>query len=716
VAVRRLAWILGSFLVTVSGLLLAPSVGLTPTTLTLLVIQGFGAAAIGAFTNIPITWVGGLGIGVASSLITEHVNSVSVLGGLPSSLPFVVLFLVILFLPRRRLVNLTTVARVRSLNPTWTFPPVFQLLGGTVVLIGLILVPSFAGFRLGGWSTSLTYVILLLSLGLLVRNSGQVSLCQITFAAIGAVAFGKLTGDLGIPWVPALILSGLVAVPIGALLAIPAVRLAGLYLALATFGFGLLVQDMFYQTNVMFGTTNAGLLLPTPSVGSWLSADKTTYYAILVVTLLTIALVVALTRGRLGRLLRAMSDSAAGLASQGVSVTSVRVLVFCIAAFIAAISGALLGVVDNQVTGLTFDPNTSLLILALIVITVGGEPWYALLAAVGLGIVPTYISGGNVTYYLELIFGAFAILVALKPSPRLPVAWRQAIDRAALALPHRSPAPPAELPAAARTGEDGTVALDVDHLSVRFGGLKAVNDVSLAARSGRITGLVGPNGAGKSTIFNAASGTVRQSGGHCSVHGRDMSGRGPWRRAQLGLGRTFQQMELFDSLTVGQNVALGREAAFAKANAVRQILTRPSERAEIAARAASAIETCGIGDLIGVPVRDLSTGQRRLVELARCLAGAFDILLLDEPSSGLDETETAQLGAILQEVVSQRGVGVLLVEHDMSLVMSVCSYIYVLDFGQLIFEGIPSDVRASTVVQDAYLGTEGAQVGVEQVS
>jgi ABC-type branched-subunit amino acid transport system ATPase component/branched-subunit amino acid ABC-type transport system permease component len=715
VVVRRWAWIISSFLVTLSGLVLAPSVGLTPTTLTLLVIQGFGAAAIGAFTSIPLTWLGGLIIGVVASLITEHVNSTGVLGGLAASLPFIVLFLVILFLPRRRLISVGGTAKLRSLSPTWTFPPRFQLLGGAVTLVVLVLIPGIVGFRLDGWSTSLTYVMLLLSLGLLVRTSGQVSLCQVTFAAFGVVAFSKLTGDLGIPWAPALVLSGLIVVPIGALLAIPAIRLTGLYLALATFGFGLLVQNMFYQTNVMFGASNAGLPVPAPNLGSWISSDKAVYYVILFVTFLTVLLVVALTRTRLGRLLRAMSDSPLGLSGQGTSVTTARVLVFCISAFIAAIAGALLGVVQTTVTGLSYDPNTSLLLLVLIVITVGGEPWYALLAAVGLGIIPTYISGGNVTYYLTLIFGFFAVVVALQPPARLPAAWRAAIDRVGGRKRHTLAIAPAgsigpSRPAQAHEPEP--IALELSDLVVRFGGLRAVDEVSFSAGMGKITGLVGPNGAGKSTIFNACSGLVRPSAGTISMGGRDISRLSPWQRAQLGIGRTFQQLELFDSMTVEQNVAIGREAGFADGNVVAQVFSRRSERTEISNRTAAAIELCGLVDHADVTARDLSTGQRRLVELARCLAGSFNIILLDEPSAGLDETETAELGTILERVVAERGIGVLLVEHDMSLVMRVCSYIHVLDFGKLIFKGTPPEVRASRIVQDAYLGSDELEAEV----
>jgi ABC-type branched-subunit amino acid transport system ATPase component len=165
-------------------------------------------------------------------------------------------------------------------------------------------------------------------------------------------------------------------------------------------------------------------------------------------------------------------------------------------------------------------------------------------------------------------------------------------------------------------------------------------------------------------------------------------------------------MQLGDSLTVFDNVALGREAGQAGGHVASQLAAPPQERAEAHRAAAAAMESCGISDLRDVQAGALSTGQRRLVELARCLAGPFDVLLLDEPSSGLDRDETAAFDAVLQRVVEERGCGILLVEHDMSLVMNVCSYIYVLDFGKLIFEGDPSAVASSSVVQAAYLGSD----------
>jgi ABC-type branched-subunit amino acid transport system ATPase component len=250
-----------------------------------------------------------------------------------------------------------------------------------------------------------------------------------------------------------------------------------------------------------------------------------------------------------------------------------------------------------------------------------------------------------------------------------------------------------------------TSGLAVESLTVRYGGLVAVDDVSLEAPTGRITGLIGPNGAGKTTLFNASNGLVRPASGRVRLDGRDITRLPLARRAQLGLGRSFQRIELFNSLSVRQNVELGREGVLAGSMPWRQLFSRRSEQRTVAAAADEALVVCGLETFADRPAGALSTGNRRLVELARILAGGFHMLLLDEPSSGLDDRESERFGAILTHVVREREIGILLVEHHMELVLSVCHYLYVLDFGKLLFEGTPQDAVRSEVVRAAYLGT-----------
>jgi ABC-type branched-subunit amino acid transport system ATPase component len=254
--------------------------------------------------------------------------------------------------------------------------------------------------------------------------------------------------------------------------------------------------------------------------------------------------------------------------------------------------------------------------------------------------------------------------------------------------------------------------LRVAGIRVVFGGLVAVDGVSLDAPLGRITGLIGPNGAGKTTTFNAITGLVPLATGSIQLFGQDATKWSPQVRAQHGLGRTFQRMELFDSLTVLDNVALGREAGLAGSKPWRCITSSKRESRDIARAASDALAMCGIEHLARRYPPDLSTGQRRLVELARVAAGTFKVLLLDEPSSGLDKAETVEFGRILRGLIADRALGILLVEHDMSLVMGTCDYIHVIDFGRPVFEGTPAEVANSELVRAAYLGDEDVESGI----
>ncbi len=715
VVVRRWAWIIGTTFAGMSGLLLAPSLSLNALILTELVVQAFGAAAIGYFSSLPLTYVGGLLIGILGALATKYVAQVPSLSGLPPGLPFIILFLALIFTPRALLAARRYVPNVRFADPYYA--PVRIRIGfgiGAVVLLAFV--PSLVGPKLAIYSSGLVDVVLFISLGLLIRVSGQVSLCQYAFAAVGAAAMGHFAHGLGIPWLLSLLLAGLIAIPIGAIIAIPAIRLSGVFLALATLGFGILLEQMFYTMNFMFGPTTAGIPVPRPNftLGPLnMSTDKGFYYVILFFAVLSAVAMVALMRSRLGRILGAMSDSPLALETLGTTVNVPKVLVFCISSFIAAIAGALSASLFSFAVGSEYSSFSSLTLVALLAIIPVGAPWFAVIAAAGLEVVPAYINVGKINDYLQLLFGVSAALapITLAYNRGAPAAVRRLATRMDNALPRRTrrPAPPVVV-----AHDVHGVGLEVRELSVRYGGAVAVSHFSLTAATGKITGLIGPNGAGKTTTFNAVCGLVRPSEGRIFLHGHDVSHMGPASRARRGLGRTFQRVELFNSLTVRENIQLGREAMLAGANPLTQFVASPGDRNLTRSAADQAIELTGLGPILEQKVGDISTGQRRLVELARVLAGPFDMILLDEPSSGLDAHETEHFGNILSQVVAERGSGILIVEHDMALVRQVCDHVYVLDFGRLIFEGPAGAMLASEVVKAAYLGSEGAEpVGVD---
>jgi ABC-type branched-subunit amino acid transport system ATPase component/branched-subunit amino acid ABC-type transport system permease component len=712
VLVRRRAWIIGSVFAGVAGLFLAPELPLDGTTLTTAVFAAFGAAAIGYFTNLPLTFAGGLLVGVAGALVDKYSATVSWVGGLAPALPFIVLFVVLIAMPRRLLVQRQLPVTMPA-RDTYQAPRRIRLAGGAITIGLFAIVPIIASGYVSVWSAALINIILFLSLGLLVRRSGQISLCHLAFAAVGAAAFGHFAGDDHLPWLLALMLASLVAVPVGALVALPAVRVSRVFLALATLGFGVLMEQALYTRNFMFGQSTLGLPAPRPgiSIGGWnLSSDTGFYYVLLIIAVLVVVFLAVINRGRLGRLLEAMADSPLALETHGTTSSVLKVIVFCIAAALAAMAGALEVQLFNVGLGTYFPSFNSLILMALVVIVTVGDPWYAIIAAVGYSVLPAYITGSATPSVLNLLFGLGAATAALTVRQgTTPQPVRRFLDR----LGGRAPAAPApgtaepttERPQAARERAPSVKpGLSVRDLSVRFGGVHAVNAVSLKASGGSITGLIGPNGAGKTTTFNACSGLVRPSSGRVMLHDLDVTRKAAPRRARHGLGRTFQRTELFNSLTVWQNVALGREASLAGANPLAQILGSRQSHRLIARAVDEALELTGTTRIADAQAGLLPIGQRRLVELARALAGPFDMLLLDEPSSGLDGHETGRFGQVLRTVVRERGCGVLLVEHDMALVREICDYVYVLDFGQLIFEGTAAEMQNSAQVRAAYLG------------
>jgi ABC-type branched-subunit amino acid transport system ATPase component/branched-subunit amino acid ABC-type transport system permease component len=707
VAIRRLAWIIGATFAALSGVLYTSFIGVDNIALTFLVVQAVGAAAIGLFSSIPLTFAGALAIGVAASLSKKYVLNVSWLSGFPDALPFMVLFVALLVTPRRKLVPPNTTEARPALQ--YRAPARVRLGMALIVLVPLLLVPALVGTKLSYFTTGLCSALMLLSLGLLVRTSGQVSLCHAAFAAIGAVAFSQLHVEHGVPWLPALFIAALIAVPVGALVAVPAIRLSGLFLALATLGFGILVQKLFYTEGWMFTSLAQGRVMTRPSIAD--TPDRF-YYVVLAAVVVTGGVIALIQRSRLGRMLQGMSGSPRAVTAMGLSTNVSKVIVFCISAFIAAIAGALLGMTRGFAIGSDsfFLPFYSLVLLAMLTIAPFGEPWYALIPAAA-SVLPGYLTGDHTADWLTAGFGLSAILVAMQGGhPAMAPSLRRMLDRLG---GRRETARPALAPAAVTVAIPGGPGISVRDLSVRFGGLMAVRDVSFDAPLGRITGLIGPNGAGKTTTFDACSGLNRRYHGTVELHGADVTRAPAAERARRGLGRTFQRMELCETLTVLDNVVLGREAGQAGARPHAQFAASRAQWHDAQAAAWSALELCGITDLAELQAGALSTGQRRLVELARCLAGPFDMLLLDEPSSGLDHHETARFGELLQRAVAERGIGVLLVEHDMELVMRVCERIYVLDFGRMLFAGTPAEIADSEVVQAAYLGFEGATRSVD---
>jgi branched-subunit amino acid ABC-type transport system permease component len=409
--VRRIAWIIGATFAAVSGLLLVNrQQQLDPTLLSLLVVQAFGAAVVGAFRSLPLAFAGGLLVGVAQAVTGHLVASHVSLQGLDANVPFIFLFIGLLVIPKRRLVELGTRTIRRPPRSAPLLKGNARLVPWVVVLALAVLVPAIVDTKLPTYTTAMAELPLFLSLGLLVRTSGQISLCQIGFAAIGATTYGHMLGH-GLPWGLAVLIGGLVVVPVGAIVAIPAIRLSGLFLALATLGFGILLDEFVYNKKIMFGPT-VSIKTARPHILD-LQTDKGYYYLLLLIGLAFIGMVIAIERSRLGRLLRGMSDSPAALSMLGTNSNVSRVLVFCASAFMAGVSGALTAGLFSSISRSGFSYVESLVVLAVLMISGRRTVSSAVLGTFLLSIPAAYVHGPEVPFYLQLIFGGTAILAAV---------------------------------------------------------------------------------------------------------------------------------------------------------------------------------------------------------------------------------------------------------------------------------------------------------------
>ena len=593
VVVRRRAWVIGATFAAMSGVLLAPSLSLNGLVLTELVVQAFGAAAIGYFSSLPLTYVGGLFIGVAGALSTKYVAQVPSLSGLPAGLPFIILFLVLIFTPRALLAARRYVPNMRLAEPYYA-PGRVRVLFATGFVVLMCFVPMWVGIKLVVYSRAGGRDLVLV-VGDPGPGVGPGVAVPVRLRGGGGGGHGpfrpRARDALGV----ALLLAGLVAVPIGAIIAIPAIRLSGVFLALATLGFGILLEQMFYTMSFMFGPTTAGMPVPRPdfSIGgfNW-ATDTGFYYVILFFAVLAAVAMVFIMRSRLGRVLGAMSDSPLALETLGTTVNVSKVLVFCISSFMAAMSGALAA----SLFGFAVGSGVRLLLVA----DPAGldrhhphrRPLVRLVGGGGPGDRPgLHQHRQDQRLLVDPLRGVGHHGPADPgPPPGRPGPVRRLAARidAWLAPAASRPGPSAGRDprrAGRRAGHPGP-----DGRLRRVAGRV---DLTLIAPTGSITGLIGPNGAGKTSTFNAVCGLVKPTHGHILLHGHDMSRIGTPARARAGLGRTFQRVELFNSLTVRENVSLGREAILAGANPLTQLSARRGEAADRAATEDEALTSPG---------------------------------------------------------------------------------------------------------------------------
>jgi len=558
----------------------------------------------------------------------------------------------------------------------------------------------------------LIFAILAVGLGLCMGVGGQVNLAQVAFFGVGAYATAILTTKAGLGFWVSAVLALLATAAVGLLVGTPALRVQSHYLGIVTLGLALAFTN--WVTNAQIAGGAEGIpSIPVPTIpGVDLSSEYLYYYLELIVFAGGLVFGLFVVRTALGRRMRAMRDDALAAGALGAEVPMLRMTAFLLASIYGGVGGVLYAGLIRYVAPESFSIANMFLLLAMVII--GGRQSLVgcVAGAISLYLVRELLADHPTV--AQLAYGSVVVLVVVfAPTglAGLPKRVRALIKRGPGSAAQLQPFQPyaVERTRSAEASTPGpserAPTLAVDGVTMQFRGLRALDDVSLTVDAGDIRGSVGPNGSGKTTLFNVISGLYKPTAGRVRFGGADVTNRRPYRLSAAGMARTFQNLRLFGDLTVRENVLVALDRT--RTRSIWRYLAAPlsvvRRDRDLRRHADAILERYGLLEFATMAPRSLPYGIQRRVEIARAMAAGPKLLLLDEPAAGLNGDEVRQLSEIVRSI-RDSGVTVIVIEHNMGLVMSLCERITVLASGKVIAEGRPAEVARNPAVIEAYLG------------